>query len=75
MITEKEKFATMKEMVNIFSKKFKVPSKYIARALFIDYVLSTTWSFEENSPPEELREELQENIEDCQLILDYILEL
>ncbi|MFW5980720.1 MAG: aminoglycoside phosphotransferase family protein [Halanaerobiaceae bacterium] len=72
MIKEQEKLECLNYMIKIFSKKLKVSPEFTAKALLVDYVLSTCWSFEEQAPPEKLRQELQGNINDCELILDYI---
>jgi streptomycin 6-kinase len=44
---EQEKY--LDEMITVFSTTFKEPKQMIATCLFIDYVLSTCWTFEDGT--------------------------
>ncbi|MFW6007164.1 MAG: aminoglycoside phosphotransferase family protein [Halanaerobiales bacterium] len=75
MVVDTSISESLQRMIEIFSEKFEVAPGIIAKTLFVDYVLSTCWSFEDNVDPKKLRKELKGNIEKCQLVLTYIEKL
>ncbi len=68
MVNESERLDNLEKMVKIFSEKMNINPKIISKCAFIDSVLSTCWSIEENDSPENI----DDSIKSCQLILDYL---
>jgi streptomycin 6-kinase len=48
MVQYEDKKMCLDEMIDVFSSKFNEPKHIIATCLFIDYVLSTCWHFEDS---------------------------
>jgi streptomycin 6-kinase len=71
MVSDVEKLFTLKEMIAAFSDKFCETEITIGKALFINTVLRTCWTFEENPS----QDEISEGVSRCALIYNYINEL
>lgn len=71
MVKKDEMFNSLDEMITVFSNKFSLSKQIITKGLFVDAVLSTTWSFEDNAKPEKIKLA----IEKCEFIFDYLVKL
>lgn len=69
MVAEEKKLAHLDEMISVFSAAFHEPKRVLAICLFVLFVLSTCWTYEELDP---VQEDLIRLTRNCQLILDYV---
>lgn len=68
MVQHEEKGNCLEEMLDVFSSKFNEPKHIIATCLFIDYVLSTCWHFENSTLD---KNDQLDAIDRCEFALDY----
>lgn len=69
MVVDAEKLPHLDEMVSVFSAVFHEPKRVLAICLYVLFVLSTCWTYEEDDPAEEGLIRMTEN---CQRILGYV---
>lgn len=63
----KDRFDRLDQMTSIFAAHLGEPEQILARCAFVEHVLATCWSAEENEAPESLRTA----VEECAALLDH----
>jgi streptomycin 6-kinase len=69
MGAREDRFDRLDQMTAIFAEHLGESKQFLAKCAFVEHVLATCWSAEENAPPESLRTAVAE----CSALLGYCL--